>query len=234
MTVTAREARENSKTNDVENMVTESEIIEQFGNNYVEAIDDYKAGYNIHIITDSDPCDPLEWDNLGTMVCFHNRYDLGDEDHGYSRDDCESWSELEGVIESDQGDCVFLRLWLYDHSGLAMQTYPFACDSQGWDSGVVGVIFITRAKIREEYSAKRISRKLEERVTGYLKNEVQTYSDYIGGFCYGWVVTGPDGDEIDSCWGYYGTDYKKNGLLAAAHATIDCDVTQREKFAMRS
>lgn len=39
---------------------------------------DYK-GYTIRIESDDDPLNPREWDNLGTMVCWHRNYDLGDE-----------------------------------------------------------------------------------------------------------------------------------------------------------
>ena len=35
-------------------------------------------GYTIAIDYDSDPSNPREWDNFGTMVCFHRRYALGD------------------------------------------------------------------------------------------------------------------------------------------------------------
>jgi hypothetical protein len=36
-------------------------------------------GFNINIYHDDDPINPREWDNMGTMVCFHDRYNLGDE-----------------------------------------------------------------------------------------------------------------------------------------------------------
>jgi hypothetical protein len=36
--------------------------------------------YRLKIEQDNDPSSPRdEWDNLGTMVCWHNRYTLGDE-----------------------------------------------------------------------------------------------------------------------------------------------------------
>lgn len=38
-----------------------------------------KPKYRIKIIRDDSPESPREWDNLGTMVCRHSRYDLGDE-----------------------------------------------------------------------------------------------------------------------------------------------------------
>lgn len=35
--------------------------------------------YRLKIEHDDSPESPREWDNLGTMVCWHNRYNLGDE-----------------------------------------------------------------------------------------------------------------------------------------------------------
>lgn len=46
----------------------------------------YKAENDTHKLIvryDEDAESPREWDNLGKMVCFHGRYDLGDE-HDYS------------------------------------------------------------------------------------------------------------------------------------------------------
>lgn len=51
------------------------------------------------IETDEDPWDPREWDNLGTMVCWHNRYTLGDEQ---PKSDPETWRiELAMKYEPD-------------------------------------------------------------------------------------------------------------------------------------
>jgi len=48
----------------------------------IEVID-YK-GYQINIHSDFDPMNPrTEFDNLGTIISFHNHYDLGDK-HNYS------------------------------------------------------------------------------------------------------------------------------------------------------
>lgn len=38
-----------------------------------------KPKYRIKLYRDSLPESPREWDNLGTMVCSHDRYELGDE-----------------------------------------------------------------------------------------------------------------------------------------------------------
>lgn len=36
-------------------------------------------GLNVRIVIDEDPESPRERDNLGTMVCWHRRYNLGDK-----------------------------------------------------------------------------------------------------------------------------------------------------------
>ncbi len=42
----------------------------------------------VRIIQDSDPMSPREWDNVGKMVCWHRRYNLGDEQPSY---DAQEW-----------------------------------------------------------------------------------------------------------------------------------------------
>lgn len=42
----------------------------------IETID-YR-GVRIEILPDPDPCNPREDENLGTMICWHRRYKLGD------------------------------------------------------------------------------------------------------------------------------------------------------------
>ena len=51
----------------------------------------------LRIIQDENPYNPREDDNLTKMVCFHNRYDLGDK-HNYNKDDYSSWDELKKTI----------------------------------------------------------------------------------------------------------------------------------------
>lgn len=45
----------------------------------MEAIETFEVGnLTVQIHQDQDPESPREWDNLGTMVCWHRRYNLGD------------------------------------------------------------------------------------------------------------------------------------------------------------
>lgn len=181
---------------------------------------------------------PREWDNLGTMVCWHNRYNLGDVQLGdrnfvkgkpyfYDIDD------LNEFLKENKDKLIVLPLYLYDHSGITMSTsnrrYPF---NDGWDSGCVGVIYVTYETIREEYGWKVITRARQEQIKEYLRNEVEVYDDYLTGNVYGYEVFcdnhDPEHEEsIDSCWGFYGDNWKGNGLLAQAYT--HCNRCQDEQ-----
>jgi len=164
-----------------------------------------ETNYQIEILVDTDPTSPREWDNLGTMVCLHRRYTLGDSGHGYHSSDFNSWDELEKQIIKDHNPAVILPLYLYDHSGLTINTQPFSCH---WDSSKVGFIYISKAKVRKEANVKRINKELIDWVTKQLRAEVRTYDQYLTGDTFGYKIT-KDGEEIDSCWGYYGYEEVK-------------------------
>jgi hypothetical protein len=174
-------------------------------------VDEKRIGkYKIEVIQDESPSSPREDDNLGTMVCFHNRYDLGDE-HNYKSGDYNGWDEMEKNIIKNENVGVILPLYLYDHSGITMNTTGFSC---GWDSGQVGFIFISKEKMLKEYGGKIVTQTLKDKVEGYLKSEVETYDQYLTGDVYGYrvseVKTCSEGheheEELDSCWGYYGQE----------------------------
>lgn len=166
------------------------------------------SNYRLEISQDLDTESPRERDNLGTMVCFHRNYLLGDK-HSYQSRDFNGWDDLEKQIEKDHGPSLILPLYLFDHSGLSISTSPFSCR---WDSGQIGFIFVSKENIRKEYGKKIVSKKLRETAIGYLENEVKTYDQYLTGDVYGFQLFRDD-EEIDSCWGFYGSDPKTNGMM---------------------
>jgi len=90
---------------------------------------------------------------------------------------------------------VILPLYLYDHSGLTMNTVGFSCP---WDSGQVGWIYATHDDIRNEYGSLDV-----EKAENLLCAEVEVYDYYLKGQCYGFKLY--EGEkEIDSCFGFYG------------------------------
>lgn len=179
-------------------------------------------GHTIKIYHDPDPMNPRDWDNLGTIICGHSRYNLGDR-HSFTDarefllDLCELGPEsdlsVDQLVTRAEKHAVILPVYLYDHSGLAMNTSGFHCP---WDSGQVGFIYVTLETIRNEYSVSRVSKALRQKVTKVLKQEVTTYGDYVGGNAYCYVVERGD-EEVDACWGFIG-DYNDHCLDQARRA----------------
>ena len=166
--------------------------------------------YKLEIFDDLNPCSPREFDNLGTMVCFHRRYNLGDETELKSSD-FSSWEELENYLYKEEDALIAIPVFMYDHSGLWINTTGFSCP---WDSGQIGYIYISKEKVRSEYSCKRISKKLKEMIREMLCSEVDLYNDYLSGNVYGFTLTDKENaEEIDSSCGFYGTDYIENGIF---------------------
>jgi hypothetical protein len=181
--------------------------------------EDYK-GYIIKIVPDDDPMDPREWDNLGTMVCRHKRYALGDK--GAQNVSNEEFNEL-----VSRKDVIKLPLYLYDHSGLRLNTSGFsAFDSQEWDWGMLGIIYVTHARVLKEYNRKRMSPKLKEKATEVLRGEVETYDQYLSGGVFGFVIY--DGTHVvDSCFGFYG---KMDYCIEQARGSVDGHIEEMAKW----
>ncbi|MCK4237452.1 MAG: hypothetical protein KAX38_10065, partial [Candidatus Krumholzibacteria bacterium] len=95
-------------------------------------------GHTIRIDYMEDSESPREWDNLGIMICFHRRYDLGDE-HELDTEDYANWDSMRDHIIKELDAAIVLPLYLLDHGGITMSTTPFSCP---WDSGQIGWTYI--------------------------------------------------------------------------------------------
>ena len=183
-------------------------------------------GYTIKIEEDANPMNPREeWDNIGTMVCSHGRYTLGDKDHGYDFSDYDGWSEVKQAILRDCPDAIILPIYMYDHGGITINTSGFSCQ---WDSGQVGFIFLSLYEARKEYSWKKITKKRRAQLESYLQGEVETYDHFLTGNVHGYEVIAPNGEEIDSCSGFFG-DNEESGLMEEARSQVDWAIKEIRK-----
>jgi len=158
----------------------------------------------IHIKQDTDPINPREGEDLGTMVCGHRNYNLGDVQWRpeYAETLEEGVKEYLKTKSLNINDVIWLPLYLFDHSGITISTTPF---NDRWDSMSVGFVFVEKKKIREEYTWGRITPKRTSLIKEYLNSEIELYDKYITGECYYFNVTeDEEGDDvIDSCCGFY-------------------------------
>jgi len=204
-------------------------------------------GYTIKIYPDEELSNPrTEFDHLGTLVCWHRRYNLGDEQPGGDPDDflrtlaaghvpfdTENLA-METVWKILDRHYLFLPLYLYDHGGITISTGPFSCP---WDSGQVGWAYISHADIRKEYGVKCVRHcyrdhngknrgKAIDVAKALLKSEVEEYDDFLTGNVYGYVVKDKDGESLDSCWGFFG-DVKY--AISEAKSAADGKITAIRK-----
>lgn len=182
---------------------------------------------------EQSPEDPRSWDNLGTMLCCNQYYQLGDcnsnrdtelqlaeicRKYGKSDEEIDEMTfseEIQFIL--DQDDVCGLPLWIYDHSGISMSTGK-QCS---WDSSFVGLIFVEK----DFYLAQTCLKDEEgwkEKAKETLKGEVETYSDFLEGNVYMWTLYEPtvvirqsmdgkelsreiveEGEVVDSMDGFY-------------------------------
>jgi len=132
-------------------------------------------------------------------------------------------------MDAYAGSIAFkLPLYRYEHSGVAYSTKPFSCR---WDSGQVGFVVVTKEKINELGLEGRTQRELEKMVD----DEIEVYSQWANGDVVGFTLSKKvkcdccnhtELEVIDSCNGFYGYDYDKNGLFE----TIDLNKDDLNKL----
>ncbi len=178
-------------------------------------------GLTVRIEYDQDAQNPRkEFDHAAHMVCFHSRYLLGDK-HGMCIDEAKEFVER----IKKEGAAV-LSLYLYDHSGITMSTSPFSCP---WDSGQVGFIYMERKDILNNWGVKRVTKKLFMQAVELMQSEVKEYDEYLTGQVYGFIVEDEDGEELDSCWGFYGLEYCKEAATESAKSLAEDKAKQKAR-----
>ena len=172
----------------------------------------------VKIYYDDNPVNPREEFNcLSTMVCFHRRYNLGDN-HKYRSQDFSGWNEFKAKLIAEHKPVVMIPLYLMDHSGITISgsSERFrSCDPAAWDFGMVGFAFVSRANYLKEFGKKKLNHKMREKIYTIVKSEIEQYDQYLRGEVYGYVVEDAKGEHLDSCWGFFGLDYAREQATAA-------------------
>lgn len=146
------------------------------------------------------------WEPLGTMV---SRQVLGRYFSSELVVDDETMQEL--IERCQEERLVFTPFYALIHSGIWLSTTKsfngYTCQ---WDTSFAGIVYIEDAKILEEYGD--LSIRTKAKVLSYLEGEVKTFGQYLQGDVYGFCTYDSEGEEIDSCWGFYGSDPMENGM----------------------
>lgn len=193
---------------------------------------------------DEMPDSPRNWDNIGTFYTWENRYSSPDG-NGYG-----SMTEFiesiigENMVEKLKGKNTNITSLFedicdkFDKKGYIL--YPvsryehgmvryYIGDSEGWDTGVVGVIFAEKEKIYKEFGVKKISKKIREKVEKVFEDELEIYTNFANGDVYRISVEDFDGKELESSGDIYGDLYLIEEAIKVAQDFMESFMGTEEK-----
>ena len=172
----------------------------------------FKVGkYTVKIYQDTDASSPDEWGNTDLFLTgYHSR------EFWVNRKNFEQ-EQIETHLEEGEGlyrGYHVIPLYAYIHSGVALSvscnSYPF---NDRWDSGQVGYVFADSKQWTSIEDAYKAAESL-----------VSEWNQYLSGDVYGYVIEDSEGNEIQSCWGYYGIEYCEDDARGVAEYQIKQDV----------
>jgi hypothetical protein len=169
-------------------------------------------GLTVQLHVDEDCASPREDDNLGTLVGWHRKYRLGDEQ---PRESPQEWMAAFQTEHPDWRSAVIMPVYMFEHSGVALRCHDFG---DRWDSGQVGWIYCVPARIRKAYGCTRITKKVRAQVMRVLQGEVEDYGRYVNGETYAYTIEDAHGEVLDSCCGFIGWECAKEQAEDAARA----------------
>lgn len=189
--------------------------------------DEKYKDYTIRLEYDEIPSSPREWENLGTFYSNHRDYNPD----GHSIDKLVEMFPPRNRNEFINRDAlsreyVWINVYAYIHTSITLSTSPF---NDSWDSGLFAIYAISKEKVRREYNKKVISKQLRENIEEYLTSEVRIYSQYLKGNVYGYIIEDPDGDEVNSCWGFYEQDDCLDEAKRMVDWYIECEEREAEE-----
>lgn len=181
--------------------------------------------YNLKIVNDNDAECPLRaWDNYFSFLSCHRRYYTESKfktiydnaNNSFSQDDFDSLDEIEAFL-SKQG-YIWVKVYMYSHSGDTISTAPFGCH---FDSGVFGYLYATREQILDAFGGKRLTAELKRKALEGMESFVnETWDAYISGEVYGYEILDENDESVDSCYGFYGEKYAKQEGEAVLGALV--------------
>lgn len=117
--------------------------------------------------------------------------------------------KLDLLMECD--DIYVTPISYYEHGDI---TIWCGRPNDPWDSGYLGFAYITREKAMKNGAPRKWRQWASERI----QSEVSVYDTYLQGECCGYVVEDDNGEEVDSCWGFFSAEeaieYAKDAVSA--------------------
>lgn len=154
-------------------------------------------GFDIMVTHDEYPENPRSDSPLGTIAVFRS----GGKNYGIHDTDTLAVDIIDD-LEADKA--VILPVYLYDHSVVRVSTSTFMnrAPHAEWDSGLIGVIYMTREDIRREFMCKLVTKKVREQVKRSLVACIEELDCYLRGDAWVFEVFNGEGESLEMFSGF--------------------------------
>lgn len=215
-------------------MIDEKKLADELSR-YTRAYVKSADGRVFKIDVDQDDCpeSPRDWDNLCHILSIRGDWDIADR--GLSYDKYEAIDHIE-ELKADK-DTYIRQVYMLDHSGQSISLRDF-CDR--WDSGICGYIYVSKQEVFKCFGETATEDNWKELADETMKSEIEIYDQYIKGdvYCFGVsekveveckdVRTGQTWiehrwEDVDSCGGFYGNEFDKNGMFEYVFESLPDD-----------
>lgn len=169
-------------------------------------------GCTIEIYPDECPVTPRDWANYTTIHAYHPEYNLADHDDDKELNREPDWEEfIQGA--QDIKDILHWKPLYLKRFRRGPKLKAVSKNSNFNTSSKMAGFAIVLAETAEKLGGMNKDWKEWDQI---IDDEIEVYSKYLRGDVEGYKVVDSDGEEMDSCWGYFDRDH----LLDTARAII--------------
>jgi len=206
---------------------------------------EYK-GHVIEIDRDDNPESPNNWgDEVVFLVYEHRQFHV--EREGF---DPRLIADYLNSPEEDQVNSVYKNYRIYPveayiHSGVFLSIFDGKKTCR-FDSSVTGFVLISKKELdcdlQRNHNKQLRGKSDEEIYRHFAQGLLDTWNQYLSGDIYGFETYRVSTCDkcgatervlVDSCWGYYGSDHEKSGLLEEARGEIDSHISNERRAKRR-
>jgi len=161
-------------------------------------------GYTVEIIRDPDPISPEDRaDRHAFLVYGHRDFTV----HGPNQETAEQ--VYRDRAEWEKTHTVY-PVYAYIHSGVRLGLSTAGMVDIPWDVSLSGAALVTRDE-------SEIPQPQE-----YAQAMIEEWNQYLSGDVYGYKIADAQGEDVDSCWGFYGQESCEQEARAAVPEKPSC------------
>ena len=196
--------------------------------------------YLLSITQDDFAENPMEWEQLGTILTWEDSYKspcrndysspeefvddyLGEDSYEKIENNSNSLVDFMKDIQNkfDKKGYLIYPVTRFEHS---LVEYYIGLGG-GFDSGLIGFAIVSKDEVRQMYNTKDIYKST---VQADFSQQLEIYTDYVNGEVYCFSLMDMEQNVIDICSGFYGTEFDKNRLMQTVNESFENDTKMED------